>query len=71
MNLKIKRFGVRFSGHGSRFLPESPICNKTFQEAQKEAVSWELIADTIGGKSEIVEDIGDGEYKLYHSGYHF
>lgn len=69
--MKVKKFGVRFSGHGNSFLPENPVCDKTFEDAQKEAVDWELHADTIGGKSEIVEDLGNGSYQEYHSGYHF
>jgi hypothetical protein len=66
-----RNFGVRFSGHGSSFIPQHPICNKTFEDAKQEAVEWELRADTIGGRSEIVEDLGNNQYKEYHSGYNF
>lgn len=66
-----QNFGVRFSGHGSSFVPKHPTCNKTFEEAKKEAIEWEMRADTIGGKSEIVEDLGNGNYTEYHSNYHF
>lgn len=47
-------YGVRFSGHGSRFLPEHPLYNLTLEEAKAQALEWELRADTIGGRSEIV-----------------
>jgi hypothetical protein len=30
-----RNFGVRFSGHGSLFIPQHPICNKTFEDAKK------------------------------------
>lgn len=49
-----KIFGLRFSGHGSDFLPKNPLFNLTFEEAKKEALEWELHADTIGGRAEIV-----------------
>ena len=35
-----RNFGVRFSGHGSSFIPQRPICNKTFEDAKKEAIAW-------------------------------
>ena len=44
-------FGCRFSGHGSEYKPEVPEFNKTWEEARKEAIDWELRADTIGGRS--------------------
>ena len=50
----LKCFGVRFSGHGLKMMPENPTYDKTFQEALKEANDWELRADTIGGRAEIV-----------------
>lgn len=65
---EVKRvFGVRFSGHGSSFTPEFPVCNKTFDAAKEEAIAWELKADTIGGRAEIVEDLGNGTYKEYNN----
>lgn len=42
-----KIFGLRFSGHGSDFLPKNPLFDKTFEEAKKQALEWELRADTI------------------------
>jgi len=65
-NYPTRNFGVRFSGHGSSFIPEHPVCDKTYEEAAKEAIEWELRADTIGGRSEIVEDLGDGQYREYN-----
>lgn len=56
---KDKLFGVRFSGHGSSFIPENPECNLSFEEANKQALEWELLADTIGGRSEIVDENGN------------
>ena len=50
----LRCFGVRFSGHGSKMQPESPVYDKTFYEALREANDWELRADTIGGRAEIV-----------------
>lgn len=47
-------FGVRFSGHGSGFLPEHPLYNLTLEEAKAQALEWELRSDTIGGRAEIV-----------------
>lgn len=49
-----RKYGVRFSGHGSSFMPEHPVCDKTLKEAKKEARDWEMIADTIGGLAEVV-----------------
>lgn len=49
-----KCFGVRFSGHGSAFIPEQPLYNLTLNEAKQQALDWELKADTIGGRAEIV-----------------
>lgn len=43
-----KIFGLRFSGHGSDFLPKNPLFNLTFKEARRQAMEWELHADTIG-----------------------
>jgi hypothetical protein len=51
---KGKIFAVRYSGHGSDFLPKNPLFNLTFEEAKKNALEWELRADTIGGRAEIV-----------------
>jgi len=51
-------YGVQFSGHGSSFLPESPVCDKTWDEAQTEAFDWEMRADTIGGGAQVVTKEG-------------
>lgn len=51
-------YGVQFSGHGSSYLPEKPVCNKTWNEAQAEAFDWEMRADTIGGRSQVVTENG-------------
>ena len=55
-----RNFGVRFSGHGSSFIPQHPICNKTFEDAKQEAIEWELKADTIGGRSDALRKITFG-----------
>ena len=65
-NYPTRNFGVRFSGHGSSFIPRHPICDKTYEEAVKEAIEWELRADTISGRSEIVEDLGNDQYREYN-----
>lgn len=55
---ELKIYGVQFSGHGSKYLPENPSFNKTLEEAQKEALEWELRADTIGGCAQVVTKEG-------------
>lgn len=40
-------YGVQFSGHGSSYLPEKPVCNKTWNEAQAEAFGQEIRAAQI------------------------
>lgn len=54
----LKIYGVQFSGHGSLYLPENPVFDKTLEEAQKEALEWELRADTIGGCAQVVTKEG-------------
>lgn len=58
LNTKIRIYGVQFSGHGSEYLPENPKFDKTLEQAQKEALEWELRADTIGGCSQVVTKEG-------------
>ena len=58
-NSKLGQYGLRFSGHGSSFIPENPICNLSFDEAMRQAIEWELKADTIGGRAEMIDSDGN------------
>lgn len=61
-------FGVRFSGHGSEYLPEVPEFNKTWPEARAEAIDWELKSDTISGRSLVVMKCDDHKLRFMDHG---
>lgn len=56
------KFGVRFSGHGSKFIfdkfRDGCIFKYTREEANEIGLKWELNACTIGGRAEIVREDG-------------
>lgn len=57
------KYGVRFSGHGSSFVPDKYEDGVFFRydswlEANQVGLEWELRADTIGGRAEIVREDG-------------
>lgn len=55
-------YGVRYSAHGSSFrfdnFPDGNFYRYTLQEANELGLDWELRADTVGGKAEIVREDG-------------
>lgn len=53
----MKKYGVRFSGHGSKFAPEIIEYNLTLEEAELIKLEWETRADTIGGAVEIEREL--------------
>lgn len=57
MSMSLPRdYAVRYSGHGSPFRPKRPVFNLSLSEATKQAEQWEILADTIGGRAEVVKD---------------
>ena len=48
------QYKVLFSGHGSPFKEDAPQYCSCYWEAWNVARNWELISDTIGGRSQII-----------------
>lgn len=56
------KYGVRFSAHGSGFrfdnFSDQNCYRYTLEEANEIGLNWELLADTVGGRAEIVREDG-------------